>query len=143
MTYSINKEFFNSSENSDEYINEDKISSQEIIPVVENEKNEKNEKNTDKVHRGHGNHTHNLNKPKTLETNEFNIQKNKWHWFQVTSVCIIKSLITIIAMYLVWDCSQKENIILKIINLLIVFFVPELYIIYYAIYRVFLGIRCY
>lgn len=73
----------------------------------------------------------------------FNIKKNSWHWVQVSLVCIIKLLISLIALYLVWDCSQKENIILKVIYIIVAMTMPEFYIIYYAIYRVFLGNKCY
>jgi len=74
---------------------------------------------------------------------DFNIKKKKWHWIQVSLVCVIKLLISLIALYLVWDCSQKENIIIRVINVIIAMIMPEFYIIYYAIYRVFLGNKCY
>ena len=74
---------------------------------------------------------------------KFNAEKNTWHWIQVSLLCIIKIAISIIAMYLVWDCSSQDNIILRVIYTLIAALSAEFYIIYYAIYRVFLGNKCY
>ena len=50
------------------------------------------------------------------ETIEFNPKKNTWHWFQVTIACLIKIVISIIAVYLSWDCSSKSNIIIRALN---------------------------
>ena len=86
---------------------------------------------------------HNIHTKEHEKGINFNIKKNNWHWVQVSLVCIIKLLISLIALFLVWDCSQKENIILKVIYIITALTMPEFYIIYYAIYRVFLGNKCY
>lgn len=74
---------------------------------------------------------------------EFNVKKNTWHWGQVTVICIIKILISIIAMILAWNCSAKENIVLRLIITIVSGMFAEFYILYYAIYRTYLGNKCY
>tara|TARA_B100000925_G_scaffold232638_1_gene181164 strand:- start:391 stop:714 length:324 start_codon:yes stop_codon:yes gene_type:complete len=84
--------------------------------------------------------TDNIDKTNTIP---FNVKKNMSHWVQVSSICIIKILISIIAMILAWNCSSKENIILRILVTIISGLFGEFYILYYAIYRTFLGNKCY
>tara|TARA_B110000208_G_C11799476_1_gene441230 strand:+ start:3637 stop:3936 length:300 start_codon:yes stop_codon:yes gene_type:complete len=69
--------------------------------------------------------------------------KSKWHWFQVSCVCAIRFCLSMIAGYLVWECNNKENIIFKILLTLVAMSFSEIYILYYAFYRVFLGNKCY
>jgi len=71
------------------------------------------------------------------------IQKSKWHWFQVTAVCVIRFILSLTAGYLVWDCNTKENLIFKIFITFFAVSFTEIYIIYYAFYRVFMGNKCY
>lgn len=172
MTYNFDIEYFKDSENHNEHINEDHSHSVENSDNVDGHKLNSIEDNlhhsfdtdkhthkavnvntttkTPKYHKGHKEHDHNQIKKdlRTLEQkfedeHTFDIEKNTWHWLQVTLVCIIKIAITLIALVLVWDCAQKDHFLLKIFYAFIAFFSPELYIIYYAIYRVFLGNKCY
>uniref|UniRef100_A0A6C0JG17 Uncharacterized protein n=1 Tax=viral metagenome TaxID=1070528 RepID=A0A6C0JG17_9ZZZZ len=76
------------------------------------------------------------------EYKEFNVKKNWSHWLQVTTLCIIKFLITAIAAWLFWECNAKSNLILRVLMLGIVISFPEFYILYYAIYRTYLGNKC-
>lgn len=152
MTYNFDIEYFKDSENNNEHINEDDSNSVENSNNVDGD-NLDHSMNTNtkisKYHKGHKDHGHNeikdlrLLEQKFEEDQTFDIEKNTWHWFQVTLVCIIKIAITLIALILVWDCSQKEHLLVKILYAFIAFFMPELYIIYYSIYRVFLGNKCY
>tara|TARA_B100001093_G_scaffold517448_1_gene599017 strand:- start:1803 stop:2099 length:297 start_codon:yes stop_codon:yes gene_type:complete len=83
------------------------------------------------------------NKGDQHKNTEFNVKKNPSHWLQVSIICVIKILISIIAMILAWDCSSRENIVLRIIITLISGLFAEFYILYYSIYRVYLGNKCY
>ena len=74
--------------------------------------------------------------------NQFDVKNNTWHWAQVSIGCVIKVVISIIAMILAWECSATSNIVLRIITSAIAAIFAEFYIIYYAIYRVFLDNKC-
>lgn len=69
-------------------------------------------------------------------------QKNNWHWFQVYTACIIKLILSIIAGSLVWQCNAKENILVKIVFTVLAVMFSEIYILYYAIYRTYMGNKC-
>ena len=83
------------------------------------------------------------NKADKHKNDEFNVNKNPSHWLQVSIICIIKVLISLIAMVLAWNCSAKENILLRVIITIISGIFGEFYILYYSIYRVYLGNKCY
>ena len=68
--------------------------------------------------------------------------KDNWHWFQVYSACIIKLILSIIAGSLVWNCNSKENLLLKIVFTVLAVMFSEIYILYYAIYRIYMGNQC-
>ena len=69
-------------------------------------------------------------------------QKNSWHWIQLTSACVIKFILSIIAASLVWKCNSKENILFRIILTILAVMFSEIYILYYAVYRVYMGNKC-
>jgi hypothetical protein len=69
-------------------------------------------------------------------------QKDNWHWFQVYTACIIKLLLSIIAGTLVWQCNSKEHLLVKIIFTILAVMFSEIYILYYAIYRTYMGNKC-
>ena len=68
--------------------------------------------------------------------------RSNWHWIQVTIVCAIKLLLSIIAGYLSWQCSAKDNIFIRIIITFFSILFSEIYILYYSIYRVYMGNKC-
>lgn len=68
--------------------------------------------------------------------------KSTWHWFQVSSVCIIKLTIFLIAIYLSWNCNKNESMLVRILISTIAGIFSEFYIIYYSIYRIYLGNKC-
>ena len=69
-------------------------------------------------------------------------QKDNWHWFQVYTACTIKLLLSIIAGTLVWQCNSKEHLLVKIIFTILAVMFSEIYILYYAIYRTYMGNKC-
>jgi hypothetical protein len=69
-------------------------------------------------------------------------KKNTWHWVQVTIACTIRLILTIIAGYLSWNCSASSPLILRILITFASLLFSEIYIIYYAIYRVYMGNKC-
>jgi hypothetical protein len=70
------------------------------------------------------------------------VNKNKWHWLQVTLACVIKMMLSIIAASLVWSCNSKENILFRIVLTILAIMFSEIYILYYAVYRVYMGNKC-
>lgn len=68
--------------------------------------------------------------------------KSSWHWFQVSTVCAIRILLFIIAASLAWNCNKNETMILRIIISWLAGTFSEFYIVYYAVYRVYLGNKC-
>ena len=69
-------------------------------------------------------------------------QKNFWHWIQLATACVIKVVLMIIAFYLSWKCSNNINVLLRLLFAGISATFSEIYIIYYAVYRVFMGNSC-
>ena len=82
--------------------------------------------------------------PRILDTEREvkNERKNTWQWIQVTSACIIKIILSVIAASLVWNCNSKENILFRIILTILAVMFSEIYILYYAVYRVYMGNKC-
>ena len=69
-------------------------------------------------------------------------EKSNWHWLQVSIVCVLKLLVFIIAVYLSWNCNQKEPLLLKVLISTLAGLFSEFYIIFYAVYRIYLGNKC-
>jgi hypothetical protein len=68
--------------------------------------------------------------------------KSTWHWLQISTVCILKFLISAIAIYLSWNCNQKEPLLIRILISTLSGFFSEFYIIFYSVYRIYLGNKC-
>ena len=81
-------------------------------------------------------------RPKTIDSVSKK-NKNSWHWIQVTSACVIKLILSLIAASLVWRCNSKENIIFRIVLTILAVMFSEIYILYYAVYRVYMGNKCF
>jgi hypothetical protein len=61
-----------------------------------------------------------------------------------TAVILVAHIgICIIALMLATECNQYESVYMKIAVAIIAFLFGEIYIIYYAIYHIFAGVRCY
>ena len=73
---------------------------------------------------------------------QFNVKKNTWHWIEVSFACVLKIVISIIAFVLAWECSSNSNIVLRLLISIFAAGLGEFYIIYYAVYRVFLDNKC-
>ena len=81
--------------------------------------------------------------PNTIdEQSVTNNQKNNWHWFQVYTACLIKLILSVIAGMLVWQCNSKENVFVKVVFTILAVMFSEIYILYYAIYRTYMGNKC-
>ena len=77
-----------------------------------------------------------------LDKKNEEVKKGSLHWFKIITVCLIKLILGIIAVYLSWTCNAKTNIALRIIIAIVAFLFSEIYIFYYGIYRVFMGNKC-
>lgn len=64
------------------------------------------------------------------------------HWIKLFFVFSIRLILMLIAGYLSLHCSQNTNIFLRIIFLITSVVFSEFYILYYSIYRIFLGNTC-
>ena len=78
-----------------------------------------------------------------FETFKFSNNPEKMHWIKVYTTITIKLVLSLIAVYLAWDCNKNSSIVLRIIVSIIALVFSEIYILYYAIYRVFMGNKCY
>jgi hypothetical protein len=65
------------------------------------------------------------------------------HWIKVYTTIIIKIVLSLISVNLAWQCNKNSGIVMQIIISLIAFVFSEIYILYYAVYRVFMGNKCY
>lgn len=75
-------------------------------------------------------------------SNQFKKKKTNWHWIQVIFIIIGKIVLGIIAGYLSWNCNQSLNILLRILITMTSITFSEIYIFYYAIYRLYLKNDC-
>ena len=58
------------------------------------------------------------------------------------AIVTIKVVLSIIALGLTWDCNKNNNVFLKIIFAFMAIVFSEIYILYYAIYRICMGNKC-
>lgn len=72
----------------------------------------------------------------------YTVENNKTHRLKLFLICIIKLIISIIAIKLVLQCNKNSGILYKIFIAIIVGIFSEIYIIYYLIYRVYMGNSC-
>jgi membrane protein YdbS with pleckstrin-like domain len=68
--------------------------------------------------------------------------KGPVHWTQVYIICALHLVLSVIAARLAWNCSQNLSTIVRLFNTLISSLFSELYILYYAVYRIFMGNKC-
>lgn len=57
--------------------------------------------------------------------------------------CLIKIILACIAFSLCWDCNSREGLSTKILTSLIAIVLSPFYIVYYSIYRIIMGNKCY
>lgn len=92
------------------------------------------------------------------ENNKFNLEYNmtcivdpgelrkknvsKFHNAQLTAVVIIKFVLVLIAGYLCWGCNVGSNMFTRILFTIISGICSEIYILYYVVYRVYMGNSC-
>lgn len=79
-----------------------------------------------------------MNSNKNIET-EFEKRRNN----TILIACIIKLILACIAFSLCWDCNSRESTSTKILTSLIAVVLSPFYIVYYSIYRIIMGNRCY
>jgi uncharacterized membrane protein YhaH (DUF805 family) len=58
-------------------------------------------------------------------------------------VFILHIVVCIIAVMLAMECNQYESAATQVIVAIVAFLFGEIYIIYYAMYHIFIGVRCY
>lgn len=61
---------------------------------------------------------------------------------KMIALMILKVIIGCIAVYLTLNCNKDSNIFVKYFYSLIAFVFAEIYILYYALYRVIMGNQC-
>uniref|UniRef100_A0A6C0EIQ2 Uncharacterized protein n=1 Tax=viral metagenome TaxID=1070528 RepID=A0A6C0EIQ2_9ZZZZ len=69
-------------------------------------------------------------------------EKSTEHWVKVAITLLLKLILTIIVIKLSWGCNQNMNIILRLIGTAVSTLFSEIYIMYYAFYRLYLGNAC-
>ncbi len=57
--------------------------------------------------------------------------------------CLIKIILECIAFSLCWECNSRESMATKILTSLIAVVLSPFYIVYYSIYRIIMGNKCY
>ena len=57
--------------------------------------------------------------------------------------CLIKIILACIAVSLCWECNSRESMATKILTSLIAVVLSPFYIVYYSIYRIIMGNKCY
>ena len=65
-------------------------------------------------------------------------KKSTEHWVKVAITLLLKLILTIIVIKLSWGCNQNMNIILRLIGTAVSTLFSEIYIMYYAFYRLYL-----
>lgn len=80
----------------------------------------------------------------------FNIEKfylsntpKQKHWIKVYTTIVIKIVLSLISVSLAWGCNKNSGTVMQIIMAIVAFVFSEIYILYYAVYRVFMGNKCY
>lgn len=69
-------------------------------------------------------------------------KNSKFNWTLIGLIILFHLIISCIAAYLCWDCNKNVGLLLKIIVTAFSWIYSEIYIIYYAIYRIFMGNAC-
>ena len=79
-----------------------------------------------------------MNSNKNIET-EFEKRRNN----TILIACLIKLVLACIAFSLCWECNSRESPATKILTSLIAVVLSPFYIVYYSIYRIIMGNKCY
>jgi len=69
--------------------------------------------------------------------------KSYWHWAQVYTACILQIILITIVAKLAWSCNKQSSTIMRVLITTVSSILSEVYIIYFAIYRVFMGNKCF
>lgn len=69
-------------------------------------------------------------------------KKNGFHWLKVFFVSILKLILVLIVGKLAWECNKSQTLLLRVFYTSFAVMFSELYIIYYAVYRTYLGNTC-
>jgi len=56
---------------------------------------------------------------------------------------VVRVIMGMICGYLAWECNQMDGIIFRLLVTGVAVMFPEVYGIYYAVYHVFMGVKCY
>ena len=83
-----------------------------------------------------------VNDQKIPTYEESNSDKGTCHWLKVYGFMLIKLVISIIAAYFSWQCTGKDSMFLRILYVFFAIMFSEIYLIYYIIYRVYMGNKC-
>ena len=78
-----------------------------------------------------------------IEEFYFSNNPEQKHWIKVYTTIVIKIVVSLISVSLAWTCNKNSGAVLKFIITIIAALCPEIYILYYAVYRVFMGNKCY
>lgn len=70
-------------------------------------------------------------------TNDFTLK------LKIYGLLIVRLIISVIAFWLAWECNQMDGFLFRVLVSVVAFLLPEIYIVYYAIYHVFMGVQCY
>ena len=73
----------------------------------------------------------------------FKVNKDQIHQVKLYTVIIIRCVLSIIALYLSWNCGKNSSGVMRGLGSAVSALFPEIYIPYYAVYRVFMGNKCY
>ena len=85
-----------------------------------------------------GNYIYEKNHP---ETQNYNFYVYQLRDLQATQF-IISLLFIIFALYLAWKCNKKETCINRMLISFLAFTFSGFYLLYYFIYRIFMGKKC-
>ncbi len=78
-----------------------------------------------------------------LGLEKFKVNKEQVHQVKLYTVIILRCVLSIIALYLSWDCGRNSSGMMRVMGTSVSVLFPEIYIPYYAVYRVFMGNKCY
>ncbi len=69
--------------------------------------------------------------------------QNKVCWWKISTISACHIIISIVALILSWECNQTMAMPLRIITTIVSTIFSEIYVLYYSIYHVFMGAKCY
>jgi len=78
-----------------------------------------------------------------FQLESFTANKENMHWVKVYTTLCLRLILSGIAVYLSWDCNKLSSKYVRVLMAVVAFCFAEIYVLYYAIYRVFMGNKCY